>query len=96
MTAIYTKDGLTVHFSSEFPCEVELLTSSLLTTVILAIEHSQLELSISERIAICSTIRFVHDVLPMEKDYQSMYGANTKNLKDALNFISSEKPKMSL
>jgi hypothetical protein len=83
MTAVYTKDGLTVHFSAAKPAAIELIIKSLLSTAILAVEGSDIMgLTESDTSAICDVVRLAHDMLPMEKDFELMMNNKSNSLKD--------------
>jgi hypothetical protein len=89
MNAIYTKDGLTVHFPAEHPCQIEFLTKGLLKTAYLAIElgDHNVALNEDEKAAISETIRFVAEIIPTENDYKMMLGAKTEKLSDVIDTL---------
>jgi hypothetical protein len=84
MTAIYTKDGLTVHFSSKHPAEIEYTLHSMLTTVCLAIENAPSGISERDKGSISQVVRMVSEMLPLESDFELMLAGN----KDSLQSVS--------
>lgn len=84
MTAIYTKDGLTVHFPSENFEDIDFTVNSLLTTACLAIENAPSNIDESEKGSISKVIRFVSEILPTENEYKLMLSHKDNDLKTSL------------